>query len=122
MSTALHPPQLCGDAKPCPFCGSPALLADIASAEGGTTPRVILYCSNESTLEEGGCAARPRVFAETSVAALEQWNRRAGPNKLIVAQAVNRLRQQAREVAAKDPGNEMVRDLATVFAYIATRK
>lgn len=67
------------DAKPCPFCGAPAM---IEYWHGGKPTKRMVSCSGQGdTLLRGKrpitCHVSPSVTGETRTEALARWNSRA---------------------------------------------
>lgn len=57
--------------KPCPFCGGPAHVVEVAN--GGMVVAYSVSCDNI-----GGCiAGEPMRYYATEAEAIEAWNRRA---------------------------------------------
>lgn len=58
-------PEVCLEAKPCPFCGSKPY---IEFWHGGAASKRLIGCSS--------CEVSPSVTGETKAQALERWNAR----------------------------------------------
>lgn len=60
------PPEICTEAKPCPFCGSQPF---IEFWHGGRPSKRMIHCAY--------CEVSPKVTGETKAEALDHWNQRA---------------------------------------------